>query len=120
MKKILIIDDEEDLVNITAIRLKRWGYLPVKAYSAKEALKILKTNPPDLIMLDLMMPDMNGYELCKKIRSREKTKNIPVIIFTASSELDKKNILDKTRADILVLKPLDPEELKDKLLKLLK
>jgi len=119
MKKVLIIDDEEDLVNMTAISLKRWGYEPLKAFSGKEGIEMLAKNPPDLAIIDIRMPDLSGYDICKKIKLKNKLSKIPVIISTAAGTLDIKKLLASTGAKDIIIKPYDNEDLKKKIENLL-
>ncbi|MFH1453292.1 MAG: response regulator [Armatimonadota bacterium] len=119
MKKILIVDDEKDIVNMIAIRLKRWGYIPLKAFDGKEALNLIKKEPPDLIILDLKMPKVDGYEFCKKLREQKKNKDIPILIYTASTAVDHNSIVNKTDVLEVITKPFDPDYLKDRLEKIL-
>lgn len=120
MKKILIIDDEEDLVNMTAICLKRWGYEPIKAFSGREGIEILQEKKPDLIIIDLKMPNVSGYDVCENIKLNNKLNNIPVIISTASVTFDIKKLLGQTGAKDIVIKPYDNQDLKKKIKNLLK
>ncbi len=110
--KILIVDDEMD----TLIPLKRSleieNYIVVEAYNGLEAIKKAKTEIPDLILLDLMMPGMDGYEVCEELKKDEFTENIPIIMLTA-----KYYVRDKVKgleigADDYVTKPFNLNELK--------
>jgi len=79
--KIMIVDDEPDFLELMALRISSWGHTVLKASGGKEALKILKKNQPDILVLDYMMPDMDGVATLKEVR---KTNNkLPVIMFTA-------------------------------------
>ncbi|HQP92314.1 MAG TPA: response regulator, partial [Candidatus Omnitrophota bacterium] len=89
-KKILIVDDEPDLLRITCFRLETLGYTILSAVNGQDALMMAERERPDLILLDLRLPVMNGFEVCKKLRSDEELKKIPIILFTAST-LDLKN-----------------------------
>lgn len=120
-KKILVIDDELDLVKLLKIRLELHDYAVVPLYTSKRAVEITKREKPDLILLDIMMPDMNGYEVCKALRSNEVTRDIPIILFTAkSSEMGKmsKEYKDIGANDYLA-KPFEPEVLLEKINKLI-
>ena len=79
--KVLLIDDEYDFQELMSIRMSGWGYDVIKASDGKEAIDLLLKENPDIIILDYIMPDMDGLEVLKKIR--ELNKNIPVIMFTA-------------------------------------
>jgi len=118
-KKILFVDDEPDLLKVATFRLKKAGYEVVQAVDGQEALDILAGgSPPDLILLDLRLPVVSGYEVCIKVKGDEKTKNIPVILFTASTQ----DIARKAKewgAEDYLLKPFEPEVLLEKVKRLL-
>lgn len=107
-EKILVVDDEKDIADLVEIYLVSDGYQVLKAYNAHEGLKILEKEDVKLVLLDIMMPGMNGLEMCKRIREKN---NIPIIMISAkSTELDK--ILGlSTGADDYVTKPFSPLEL---------
>lgn len=84
-KKIMIVDDKPDILKLAMIRLKLSGYEILKAIDSEEALEMLEKTRPDLILLDLLLPHMQGDELCKNLKADAKTKNIPIILFTAST-----------------------------------
>lgn len=90
--KILIIDDEEDFLTITGARIEGWGYQAVLAHSGREGLEKLKADPPQIVLLDYLMPGMDGIDTLKKIR--EIDKKIPVIIFTAYPDMRVMNETD--------------------------
>ena len=85
-ENILIVDDEEDVLELLRFNLEKDGYKTETAVSGEEALKKAKAKRPDLIILDLMLPGIDGLEVCKKLKSDTKTENIPVIMLTAKSE----------------------------------
>lgn len=110
--KILIVDDEIDTLLPLKISLEVEDYLVICASNGNDALIKAKTEIPDLILLDLMMPEMDGYEVCEKLKNDDLTKNIPVIILTAKDAVsDKVKGLD-TGADDYVTKPFNLNELK--------
>lgn len=112
-KCILIVDDEPDLVKVTAFRLKKSGYDVLTSVDGKEALESIRNNPPDLVLLDLLLPRMSGDQVCREIKNDPKLKHIPVILFTATAV----NIPDKVKevgADDYLTKPFDPQELMEK------
>ena len=107
-RKILIVDDEKNIVEIIAFNLKKEGYQVIKAADGEEGVKMAMEENPDLILLDIMMPKMDGYEACKKIREK---KNTPIIMLTArAEELDKVLGLE-LGADDYVTKPFGVREL---------
>ena len=104
-KKILIIDDEEDVIELLEMLLVSENYEVLKAENGIEAMEILKKITPALIVLDIMMPKMDGVETCKKIRSISKFDNIPVVMFSSKlSAIDKKESFD-AGADGFITKP---------------
>jgi len=115
-KKILIIDDEMDLVDLVKMRLELHDYAVVPLYTSKRALEIAEREQPDLILLDIMMPDLNGYEVCKMLKFSVKTKHIPVILFTAQSSEAERMSKDYNTlgADDCIRKPFEPEVLLEK------
>ncbi len=107
-RKILIVDDEKNIADIIAFNLKKEGYQVIKAGDGEEGVRMAMEENPDLILLDIMMPKMDGYEACKKIREK---KNTPIIMLTArAEELDKVLGLE-LGADDYVTKPFGVREL---------
>ncbi|MDD3393898.1 MAG: response regulator transcription factor [Clostridia bacterium] len=107
-KKILIVDDEKNIVDIIAFNLKKEGYTILKAADGAEGVKLVMEENPDLILLDIMMPKMDGYEACKKIREK---KNTPIIMLTARAEEVDKVLGLELGADDYVTKPFGVREL---------
>ncbi len=85
-KTIMIVDDEEALVEIIRIKLESEGYNVMVAYDGKEALEKINKQKPNLILLDIMMPELNGFEVCKKLKNNESLKYIPVIMLSAKAQ----------------------------------
>jgi DNA-binding response OmpR family regulator len=112
-KKILIVDDEVDLVELLNIRLKVHNYYVVPLYVSTRTMEAAKKLKPDLILLDVMMPDKDGYQVCRELKSDKETKNIPVILFTAKP--DQKTYIktgsNSVGADDYILKPFDAADL---------
>ena len=108
--KILIVDDEKDIIEFIQYNLEQEGFQVITAYNGKEAIATIKEKP-DLIVLDVMMPGLDGYEVCEKIRAKEKYKNIPILFLTAkSSEQDEVHGLD-IGADDYIAKPVSIKKL---------
>ena len=84
--KILIADDEPNQLELMAFNLKSSGFICIKARNGEEALELIEENSPDLVILDWMMPNMSGIDLCRSLRSRSETKHLPIIILSARSE----------------------------------
>jgi DNA-binding response OmpR family regulator len=110
-KRVLIVDDEPHIVTMISSRLKANGYEVSTASNGKEALQIVEKELPDAIILDVMLPEINGHEVCSKLKAEEKYKDIPVIILSACAEVpDMQTGLDKG-ADAYVTKPFEAERL---------
>lgn len=109
--KIMVIDDEPDIVRLVKISLEMANFEVVEAFSGKEALEKLKTTVPDLFLLDIMMPEMNGYEVCQKLKTDDQTKEIPVVMLTAKGQKGDAEQGLKVGADDYIIKPFDPYEL---------
>ncbi len=105
---ILVVDDEREIRNLIGIYLENEGYKVIKASDGLEALKILKTKQVHLVILDIMMPNMDGMEVCMKIREH---KNMPIIMLSAKSEDMDKIMGLTTGADDYIAKPFNPLEL---------
>jgi len=106
-KKILVVDDEKKIVDILRAYLEREGYRVTAAYDGPGALESIRSNPPDLIVLDLMLPGVSGLDVCKELR---RDSNIPVIMLTARDETAEKIIGLELGADDYITKPFDPKE----------
>lgn len=115
-KKILIIDDETELVNIVKIRLEASGYEVESAVSGEAAFGWLTTHTPDLILLDLLLPEMRGEDVCRRLKSNRSLKHIPVILFTASVS-NVPELVRRVGADDYISKPYDPKDLIKKISK---
>lgn len=107
-RKILIIEDEKNIVDIVAFNLQNEGYETICAYDGEEGLKLALIENPELILLDIMMPKMDGFEVCKKIRE---TLNTPIIMLTARAEEVDKVLGLEMGADDYVTKPFSIKEL---------
>jgi DNA-binding response OmpR family regulator len=110
-EKILIVDDDIETLRLVGLMLQRQGYKIVAANNGQQALTMSKAELPDLILLDIMMPDMDGYEVTKQIRGNPATKTIPIIMFTAKSMVDDKVAGFDAGVDDYLTKPTHPAEL---------
>jgi two-component system phosphate regulon response regulator PhoB len=110
-EKILIVDDEEDVLELVRFNLEKDGYKTETASSGEEAITAAKSKMPDLIVLDLMLPGIDGLEVCKKLKSDSKTENIPIIMLTAKGE--ESDIITglELGADDYITKPFSPKVL---------
>lgn len=112
MAKILFVDDEPDLIFLVTKMLKNDGYDVATASSGEECLSMLKKEKPDLILLDIMMRGIDGWEVCKKIKENKRTKNIPVVMLTVRTSNDsKRKSFDYAHCDAHIDKPFAREEL---------
>jgi len=103
--KILAVDDDIDVVETLKRRLKAEGYEPFTACDGKEALEIIQNNDPDIILLDLVLPQVNGYEVLRKVKTEFKDKWRPVIVISAKNELDSVTDAYDLDADLYLIKP---------------
>ena len=108
---ILIADDEPNQLELMSFNLSNAGYSIIKATNGKEAIELIENHSPDLIILDWMMPKMSGIDVCRTLRSRPETKQIPIIILSARSEDSDKSLGLDTGADDYISKPFSPKEL---------
>ena len=109
--KVLVVDDNPDNVELLTKRLKALGYRTAEAYDGEQALVKVAEEDPDLVILDVMMPKLDGFEVCRRLKTDEKTRVVPIIMLTAKREVpDKIKGLD-TGADDYVTKPFNPQEL---------
>jgi DNA-binding response OmpR family regulator len=104
---ILVVDDEKEIVEVLAAYLEREDYEVLKAYDGRAALDIARRDEPDLILLDLMLPEVNGFEVCKLLRA---TSSVPIIMLTARDEETDKILCLEVGADDYITKPFSPRE----------
>ena len=107
-QKVLIVDDDENIAELISLYLEKEQYDTEKAGDGEEALKLIEVYNPDLILLDIMLPGMDGYEVCQQIR---KTRDTPVIFLSAKGEVFDKVLGLKMGADDYIVKPFDSNEL---------
>jgi pilus assembly protein CpaE len=110
-EKILIVDDDIDSLKLIGLMLQRQGYDIVAANNGAQAFSKATGDRPDLIILDVMMPDMDGYEICRRLRANPVTQGIPIIMFTAKTLIDDKVAGFEAGADDYLTKPTHPAEL---------
>lgn len=110
-KKILIIEDEKDILQLVKLYLEKEGYRAVTAATGTEGLDSAKQHKPDLIVLDLMLPEIDGLEVCKRLRSAPETAMLPIIMLTAKAEETDQVIGLELGADDYVTKPFSPKAL---------
>lgn len=116
-KKILVVDDEQELVGLIQARLEASGYTVFVAYDGQEALEKARDEKPDLILLDVMMPKMDGYQVCRFLKFDENYQHIPVILLTARGQERDKVVGKEVGADDYITKPFDNQLLLNKIQK---
>ena len=109
--KILVADDEEDVLNLVSMNLKNAGFTVIQAMDGREAIGKARTQLPMLMVLDLMLPEMSGLEVCKLLKSESVTSKIPVIMLTAKAEEVDRIVGLELGADDYITKPFSPREL---------
>ncbi len=116
-KKVLVVDDEPDTLELVKLVLESAGFKTLLATSGREALKLAEASEPDLVLLDIMMPDMDGWEVFRKLK--EKDPAIPIAILTAKAQnIDRLLGLHVLKADDYITKPFGKNELIDRVKKL--
>jgi pilus assembly protein CpaE len=111
MRKILIVDDDLESLKLIGLMLQRRGYEIVAAHTGHQALAKARTDKPDLVILDVMMPDLDGFQVCKSLRSHPDTADLPVLMFTAKTLTQDKTAGFAAGADDYLTKPIHPSEL---------
>jgi len=114
-KKILVVDDEIQLVEMVKSRLQANGYIVLTAGDGQEALEKARKEKPDLIILDLMLPKIDGYKVCRMLKFDEKYKKIPILMFTARAQESDKKLGEEVGADGYITKPFEPSVLISKI-----
>jgi DNA-binding response OmpR family regulator/CO dehydrogenase nickel-insertion accessory protein CooC1 len=110
-KKILVVDDNLEVIKLVGLMLETRGYEIIAAQSGAQALAKAQSESPDLMILDIMMPDLDGYEVCKRLRADPATANLPILMFTAKSGTTDKVAGFQAGADDFLTKPIHPDEL---------
>ncbi len=110
-KKILIVEDEKDILQLVKLYLEKEGYRTVTASTGSEGLAQVRTEKPDLVVLDLMLPEIDGLEICKRLRAAPDTAMLPIIMLTAKAEESDTIIGLELGADDYVTKPFSPKTL---------
>ena len=119
-KRILVVDDEQDLVVMISKALRYQGYEVITANDGQEGLEKAKTEKPDLIVLDLMLPRINGYKVCGLLKKDTRYAKIPVILFTAKANAEDIELGKKVGADAYITKPYERDALLSKIEELIK
>ena len=120
LKCILCVEDEPEMIDLIRLILGRRGFEVKGANGGVEGLKMIRQELPDLVLLDLMMPDMDGWEVYQQMKADEKTKGIPVIVVTAKAQsIDKVLGLHIAKVDDYIAKPFSPQDLMNSVEKIL-
>jgi two-component system, OmpR family, response regulator VicR len=113
-RRIIYIEDDQEMIDLVMLILSRRGYNIQGAHGGRAGLDLVQKDLPDLVLLDLMMPGMDGWEVYQQLKSNESTRNIPVIIVTAKAQaIDRVLGLHIAKVDDYVAKPFRPQELVD-------
>jgi DNA-binding response OmpR family regulator len=109
---VVYIEDDPEMINLVTLILSRRGFLVKGAHGGREGLALVNVELPDLILLDLMMPDLDGWDLYQQLKANAKTRDIPVIVITAKSQpIDRVLGLHIAKVDDYISKPFHPEDL---------
>ena len=111
-KQIVYIEDEQEMIDLVSLILNRKGYNVVGVNGGRDGLELVLQDPPDLILLDLMMPDIDGWDVYQQLKAEETTQEIPVIVITAKAQsIDKVLGLHIAKVDDYISKPFSPQDL---------
>jgi len=112
LKRVVYIEDEQEMIDLVRLILSRKGYEVIGANGGRDGLQLVNDRLPDLVLLDLMMPDMDGWEVYQQMKANEKTRQIPVIVITAKAQsIDKVLGLHIAKVDDYISKPFSPHDL---------
>jgi two-component system, OmpR family, response regulator VicR len=112
MQRILCIEDDPDMIDLIRLILERRGFVVEGADGGKAGLRAMQASPPDLVLLDLMMPDMDGWDVYQKMKADAVTRSIPIIVVTASAQgIDREFGLHIAKVDDYIVKPFSPQDL---------
>lgn len=119
-KRLVCIEDEPEMIDLVRLILNRKGFVVIGANGGVEGLEVVRREKPDLILLDLMMPDMDGWEVYQQIKADEELREIPVVVVTAKAQsIDKVLGLHIAKVDDYITKPFGPQELLESVEKIL-
>lgn len=115
-KRILVVDDEARVREMIEFRLRQFGYEVLQASNGRDALAVASREKPDLVLLDVMMPELDGFQVCGRLKQDEATRDIPVVMLTAKAEAKDVTRAFNSGAVDYVVKPYDPAVLQQKVL----
>jgi CheY-like chemotaxis protein len=113
--KILVVDDDGDILYLMRLMLRRDGWEILSADGGIRALELARRHEPDLILLDIMMPDMDGYEVCERLRAEPRFRNTPIVVLTAITRPQEHTLARKAGANDVIVKPVTGRELLQRL-----
>ncbi len=111
MERVLIVDDDPDILRLVSYNVSQAGFEVITASTGREALEVVQKQPPDLIILDVMLPDVDGMEVCRTLRQQDPSRRIPIIMLTARGDEIDRVVGFELGADDYVTKPFSPREL---------
>lgn len=114
-KRILVVDDEPRVREMIEFRLRQYGFEVLQAADGREALAVASKEQPDLVLLDVMMPELDGFQVCSRLKQHEATEHIPVVMLTAKAEAKDVTRAFNSGAVDYVVKPYDPAVLQQKI-----
>lgn len=112
METVLVVDDNEQNCELIRDIVSTWGYEVYKAFQGKDAIQLALNSPPDIILLDVMLPGMNGFEVCHELKNNPLTQNVPIVMLTVLTDVDDRIRGLKVGADNFLVKPFNYHELK--------
>ena len=118
-KRILVVDDEIYIVHILEFSLTMEGYNILTAFDGEEAMRVIEQEKPDLVVLDIMMPKLDGYEVCRRLRKDDRFATLPVILLSAKGRSVDREVGLQAGADDYITKPFSPRKLIEKIRELL-
>jgi len=110
--KVLIVDDSKNIRKLISVVLGKIGYTYVEAGNGLDALEKVDIERPDLVVLDIIIPGVNGLKVCEEIRKNPKTKDIGIIILTSEATYEARELAHKAGADVFMIKPFEPSDLR--------
>jgi CheY-like chemotaxis protein len=110
--KVLIVDDSKNIRKLISVVLGKIGYTYVEAGNGLDALEKVEIERPDLVVLDIIIPGVNGLKVCEEIRKNPKTKDIGIIILTSEATYEARELAHKAGADVFMIKPFEPNDLR--------
>jgi CheY-like chemotaxis protein len=110
-KRILVADDEAHILHVVSMKLRNAGFEVITAVDGEEALELCKADPPDLLITDFQMPFLSGLELCKQLRSQERTRDVPAMMLTARGFDIEPEEMAEAKISAVLAKPFSPREI---------